>query len=180
MIPLSAGRPLSSHGLRHSSPQRRSPFRTAPNPLSSRVVLSVEDLMPPSEFPGFQRLFDDLLRFSLSRRIPFHDAEDLVGSTIESALKHFDAAKGEFRALCFAALSNLVKNYWRDRKPGIPYPDEVGLADPDWEREFAWYRSEDEKAMLEAIMEERTEEERKFLVKLRDVFEELEVRAVSE
>jgi DNA-directed RNA polymerase specialized sigma24 family protein len=136
--------------------------------------------MQPADFPGFRRLFDDLLRFGLSRRVPFHDAEDLVGSTIESSLKHFDATKGAFRPLCFTILSNLIKNYWRDRKQVAPFPDDAEPGDPDWEEGFAWFKNEAEKARLEAIMAELTTTERNFLVQLRDVFDEMEDRAVSE
>lgn len=136
--------------------------------------------MQPAEFPGFRRLFNDLLSFCLIRRVPFHDSEDLVGSTIESALQHFHPARGAFRSLCFKTLANRIKNYWRDRKPNAPIPDGVDPVDPDWEKEYAWEKRDEEKSRLEAIMAELTEDEKEFLVQLREVYDELEDRAVSE
>lgn len=136
--------------------------------------------MQPADLPGFHRLFDDLIRYGLSRHVPFHDVEDLVGSTMESALKHFDPAKGAFRSLCFTTLSNLIKNYWRDRKPNDPIGD---LDIPDLDRPDVLERKEGRdhmKKMIDRIRMELTPEEEAFLKALGEAFEELESRAVSE
>jgi DNA-directed RNA polymerase specialized sigma24 family protein len=136
--------------------------------------------MEPADLPGFRRLFEDLIGYGLSRHVPFHDVEDLVGSTIEAALKHFDTAKGTFRALCFTTLSNLIKNYWRDRKPNDPIGD---LDIPDLDRPDVLEGEEGRdhmKKMIDRIRKDLTPEEEAFLKALGEAFEELESRAVSE
>lgn len=128
----------------------------------------------------FQLLFEELIRFATSKGVPFVEAEDLAASSVEAAYKVFDPARGSFPPLCMRTMANRLKNYWRDRKPNVPIPEDELLPDPDWEERFRAGEKGEERRMLERIESKLTPGEREFLAELHAVYEELDDRAVSE
>jgi len=135
---------------------------------------------PP--FSKFRSFYDSLVRSATSRGIILADAQDLAGDAIERALSGFDPARGEFPAFCRSILSNLMKNYWRDRKKTEEYPDIEGPVDPDPPidtMELAETLRE-VRAALSDIKKSLSTEENTFLGHLQDVLDESGPRAISE
>jgi len=133
-------------------------------------------------FPKFRVFYDSLVRSASSRGILLADAQDLAGDAIERALSGFDPAKGEFPAFCRAILSNLMKNYWRDRKKTEEFPNDEGPVDPDPfidALELAESLREI-RAALSEIKKSLSPRENAFLQHLQDVLEESGPRAISE
>ena len=133
-------------------------------------------------FPKFRSFYDSLVRSATSRGILFADAQDLAGDAIERALAGFDPAQGEFPAFCRSILSNLMKNYWRDRKKTEEFPDIEGPVDPDPlidTLELAETLREI-RAALSDIKKNLSPEENAFLQHLQDVLDESGPRAISE
>jgi DNA-directed RNA polymerase specialized sigma24 family protein len=135
--------------------------------------------MSDGQIEGFKKLFDELMRYCLHRGIGFADAQDLVGASVESALKKFDPARGGFAALAQTTLTNRVKNYWRDRKPVDPLDAAGEITDPDASPEIFDEMSHDHER-LRGIMAELTIEEKEFLLVLQSVLDDVDTRAVSE
>ncbi len=131
----------------------------------------------PTDHIHLQRLHGDLLGWLLRRGIPFADAQDLAGSAVESAFKHYNPAKGPFRALCFAALKNLTKNYWRDRKVNVT-PDDNEFPGPEDDLS-ALDDAEKARQTLESIMAQLDDEEKRFLLAMGEELDEFENRVVS-
>jgi hypothetical protein len=138
--------------------------------------------MNEPSFPKFRAFYGSLVRVATSRGIVLADAEDLAGDTIERALAGFDPARGEFPTFCHTILSNLMKNYWRDRKKTEEYPDVDGPADPDPmidPLELADTLREI-RDVLSVIKKNLSPEENTFLKHLQDVLDESGPRAISE
>lgn len=127
----------------------------------------------------YRTLFLELMQYCLARGIPFAEAQDLVGASVEAALRKYDPARGAFAALAQTALVNRVKNHWRDRKQTGPLDDAGGLEDPDT-RPDAFDDNGYEQAWLRTIMAALAPEEKEFLLALHGVLEEMDTRAVSE
>jgi hypothetical protein len=138
--------------------------------------------MNEAPFSKFRSFYDSLVRSATSRGILFADAQDLAGDAIERAFSGFDPAKGEFPAFCHSVLSNLMKNYWRDRKKTEEYPDIEGPVDPDPPidpMELAETLREI-RAALSDIRKNLSPGENAFLKHLQDVLDESGPRAISE
>ncbi|MGA9118696.1 MAG: sigma factor [Bacteroidota bacterium] len=137
--------------------------------------------MNTAALPHFKQLFDSLVHYAHGKGVPFEDAEDLVASAIESAVKKFDPERGKFQALCTTAVSNLIKNFWRNRKPGDNGIDPDTLEDSQWAKLF--FEDEETKVMKRRIAQIMTKldgNERAFLEQLQLVIEEMGDPAVSE
>lgn len=135
--------------------------------------------MSDGTIEGFRRLFDELMRYCVRRGIGFTDAQDLVGSSLEAALRGYDASRGSLAALAQATLENRVKNFWRDRKTLVPIDGAADIEDPDT-RADAFAESAHDRERLRSIMAELTSEEKGFLLVLQSVLDEMDQRAVSE
>lgn len=135
--------------------------------------------MPRTDDEKFGQLFQELMRFCLVRGIPLADAEDLVGSAVEAAVRSYDPARGAFAALAQTALANRVKNHWRDRKPLDPLDAAGEIPDPDAHPDVLDAVAH-EQERLRGIMKELTEDEKAFLLVLQSVLDEMDDRAVSE
>jgi DNA-directed RNA polymerase specialized sigma24 family protein len=135
--------------------------------------------MVSQEHARFRSLFEELMGYALNRGIRFVDAQDLVAASIEAAFRSFDPARGAFAALCQTALSNRIKNYWRDRKPLDPLPEDDSIADGEGEEDF-FDESGYDAALLGKIMAQLTDKEKEFLLQMQIVLEEFDDRAVSE
>jgi DNA-directed RNA polymerase specialized sigma24 family protein len=135
--------------------------------------------MSDGQIEKFKELFDELMRYCLRRGIIMADAQDLVGASLESALKNFDPERGSFAALAQTALENRVKNHWRDRKPLDPIEGAGDVEDPDAHPDLVDELTPQQER-LRGIMAELTAEEKNFLLVLQSVLEEMDSRAVSE
>ncbi|HTY23709.1 MAG TPA: sigma-70 family RNA polymerase sigma factor [Desulfomonilaceae bacterium] len=138
--------------------------------------------MNDAPFSKFRSFYDSLVRSATSRGILFADAQDLAGDAVERALASFDPAKGEFPAFCHTILSNLMKNYWRDRKRTEEYADVDGPADPEPfidALELAESVREIRAAVSE-IKKNLSPQENTFLKHLQDVLDQSGPRAISE
>ena len=135
--------------------------------------------MSDGQIDRFKELFDELMRYCLRRGIVLADAQDLVGSSVEAALRHFDASRGSFAALAQTSLENRVKNYWRDRKPLDPLEGADGMEDPG-ARPDVRDDITHQQTQLKGIMAELSSEEKNFLLVLQSVLDEMDTRAVSE
>jgi hypothetical protein len=138
--------------------------------------------MNEAAFSKFRTFYDSLVRVATSKGIILADAQDLAGDTIERALSGFNPARGEFPVFCHTILSNLMKNYWRDRKKTEEYPDVDGPVDPDPPidpLELADTLREIQ-AALSGIKKKLSPEENTFLKHLQDVLDESGTRAISE
>jgi hypothetical protein len=138
--------------------------------------------MNDAPFSKFRSFYDSLVRSATSRGILFADAQDLAGDAIERALSGFDPAKGEFPAFCHTILSNLVKNYWRDKKKTEKYPDDEGPVDPEPFIDAIELAEtvREIRAALSAIKRKLSPGEIGFLNHLQDVLDESGERAISE
>ncbi len=138
--------------------------------------------MNDPQFPRFRSFYDSLVLSATSRGILFADAQDLAGDAIERALSGFDPAKGEFSAFCHTILSNLVKNYWRDKKKTEKYPDDEGPVDPEPFIDAIELAEtvREIRAALSAIKKKLSPGEVIFLNHLQDVLDESGERAISE
>jgi len=137
--------------------------------------------MNEAPFAKFRSFYDSLVRSATSKGIILADAQDLAGDAIERALSGFDPAKGEFPAFCRTILSNLMKNYWRDKKRTEELPEE-GPVDPDPPidpLELAETILEI-RAALSDIKKSLSPEENLFLKHLQEVLDESGSRAISE
>ncbi len=138
--------------------------------------------MNGAPFPKFRSFHDSLVRSATSRGIRFADAQDLAGDAIERALSRFDPEKGEFPAFCTTILSNLMKNYWRDKKKTEEFPNDEGPVDPEPfidALELAEAVREI-RAALSEIKKKLSPKENAFLKHLQDVLAESGPRAISE
>jgi hypothetical protein len=138
--------------------------------------------MNDAPFSKFRSFYDSLVRSATSRGILFADAQDLAGDAVERALARFDPAKGEFPAFCHTILSNLMKNYWRDRKKTEEYPNLEGPMDPEPfidALELAESVREIRGALSE-IKKKLSPKENAFLKHLQDALDESGPRAISE
>lgn len=135
--------------------------------------------MSDGQIEGFRKLFDELMRYCLRRGIIFADAQDLVGSSLEAALRGYDATRGSLAALAQATLENRVKNFWRDRKMSVPIDGAMDVEDPGT-RPDAFAENAHDQERLRRIMAELTSEEKGFLLVLQSVLDEMDARAVSE
>lgn len=138
--------------------------------------------MNDTSFPKFRSFYDLLVRTGTFRGISFADSEDLAGDAIERALSAFVPAKGEFSVFCRAIHSNLMKNYWRDRKKTEPFEDVEGPADPGGEidpLELAESLREI-RSVLSEIEKKLSDDENAFLKHLQAVLDESGSRAISE
>lgn len=138
--------------------------------------------MTSIETDKFYALWNRLHRFALKRGISYHDAEDLVSASFVSAIEKYDEAHGQFDTFCLSILCNRMKNYWRDRKHTVPdgideLPENGNSALDDLidEEETMMRKSE-----LDKHLKDLTEKERKFMIALGEVLEELGSRGVSE
>ena len=138
--------------------------------------------MNDAPFSKFRSFYDSLVRSATSRGILFADAQDLAGDAVERALASFDPAKGEFPAFCHTILSNLMKNYWRDRKKTEEYPNVEGPMDPEpFIAALELAESVREiRAALSEIKKKLSPKENAFLKHLQDVLDESGPRAISE
>jgi hypothetical protein len=138
--------------------------------------------MNDPQFPRFRSFYDSLVLSATSKGILFADAQDLAGDAIERALSGFDPAKGEFPAFCHTILSNLVKNYWRDKKKTEKYPDDEGPVDPEPFIDAIELAEtvREIRAALSAIKKKLSSGEIVFLNHLQDVLDESGERAISE
>lgn len=134
---------------------------------------------PLTDDGKFGPLFQELMRFCLVRGIPFADAQDLVGSAVEAAVRTYDPARGAFAALAQTALANRVKNHWRDRKPVDPLDAAGDIPDPGAHPDVLDAVAHDQER-LRGIMKELTADEKAFLLALQSVLDEMDTRAVSE
>jgi len=137
--------------------------------------------MNEAPFAKFRTFYDSLVRSATAKGIILADAQDLAGDAIEHALSGFDPAKGEFSAFCHTILSNLMKNYWRDKKKTEELPEE-GPVDPDPPidpLELAETIHEI-RAALADIKKSLSTEENVFLNHLQEVLDESGPRAISE
>jgi hypothetical protein len=109
----------------------------------------MEDRMEPKEQLALWR---QLMVAALRTGIPRENAEDLASEALKQALVAYDPARGPFGPLCRTTHRNLVKNYWRDRKPTVELdPEDDSLAtggDPLWE-----IADREEAEMMRAIAE---------------------------
>jgi hypothetical protein len=138
--------------------------------------------MNEAPFSKFRSFYESLVRSATSRGILVADAQDLAGDAIEHALSSFDPAKGEFPAFCHTILSNLMKNYWRDKKKTEGFTGSEGPVDPDPPidpMELAETVREIN-AALSDIKKNLSPEENAFLKHLQDVLDESGPRAISE
>jgi hypothetical protein len=138
--------------------------------------------MKDASYPKFLSFFDSLVRSATSKGVPLEIAKDLAGDAVYRALRIFDPARGEFPALCYAILANLLKNYWRDKKKTDGFLEGEEPPDPDSfidVLELAETLS-DIHAALATIMKELSPEEYTFLKHLQDVLDESGSRAISE
>jgi len=102
--------------------------------------------MPPTDDTAREAraLWNQLLVRALRRGVPYADAQDLAGQAVLKALEAFTPERGSFEALCGTIHANLVKNWWRDRKPTEPWDDgrhdRPGAADPGADAEQKEWR----------------------------------------
>jgi RNA polymerase sigma factor (sigma-70 family) len=138
--------------------------------------------MNDAPFLKFRLFYDSLVRSATSRGILFADAQDLAGEAIERALSGFDPEKGEFSTFCHSILSNLMKNYWRDKKKTEQYPNNEGPVDPEpFIDTLELAESVREiRAALSEIKKKLSPKENAFLKHLQDVLDESGPRAISE
>ncbi len=131
-----------------------------------------------SFFPAWKRLHEDALR----KRVPYHDAEDIVSETLLKATETFDQQRGDFDGFCYSILRNKIKNYWRDKKPQTTLEDgQYPNDDPSPISIMIENEAEERaKAVIAAISPLLTNDERTFLEMLGQVLAELEGRAVTE
>ena len=84
-------------------------------------------------------LWRRLLVRALRRGVPYADAQDLAGHAILNALEAFAPERGDFVPFCGTIHSNLLRNWWRDRKPTEPWEEDrhdgPGDDDPSTESE---------------------------------------------
>jgi DNA-directed RNA polymerase specialized sigma24 family protein len=70
-------------------------------------------------------LWRHLVARAAHKGIRYEDAQDLASRTFEKAIETYDPARGSFDPFCRTIHSNLMKNYWRDRKQHEPLdPDD--------------------------------------------------------
>jgi hypothetical protein len=138
--------------------------------------------MSDAPFSKFRVFYGSLVRSATFKGIMFADAQDLAGDAVERALASFDPAKGEFPAFCHTILSNLMKNYWRNKKKTEEYPDNGGPADPEpFIDALELAESVREiRAAISEIKKNLSPKENTFLKHLQDVLDESGPRAISE
>jgi hypothetical protein len=138
--------------------------------------------MNEAPFSKFRSFYDSLVRSATSRGILLADAQDIAGDAIERALSSFDPAKGEFPAFCHTILSNLMKNYWRDKKRTEEFRDSEGPLDPDPPIDPLEIAEtlRDIRGALSDLKKNLSPEENAFLKHLQDVLDESGPRAISE
>jgi len=132
-------------------------------------------------FPKFHGFFESLVRSATSKGIVLGDAQDLAGDAVERALEGFDPAKGGFAPYCHTILGNLMKNYWRDRKPSEEFDE--GNHTPAEDDIDPIELAETVASVHAALAELQTQlssEEKRFLLHLKDVLEDSGSRAISE
>ncbi|MBM3288284.1 MAG: hypothetical protein FJY88_13205 [Candidatus Eisenbacteria bacterium] len=110
-------------------------------------------------------------------------AEDLAGQTLLKAIETFDPARGAFPAFCRAIHANLVKNYWRDRKPEVGFDPEIHDT-PGGEDLLESILSGEEREMLagiaERIRDRLSPAEDAFFLTLAEILQDRATGAVSE
>ncbi len=97
-------------------------------------------------------LWRDLTMRALRRGVPYADAQDLAGQAILKALEAYAPERGGFAPFCGTIHANLLRNWWRDRKPSEPWDEQAhDLPGPD--DPHAAVADEEERAMYAQISE---------------------------
>ena len=138
--------------------------------------------MPEVAVDPLQEIWNTLVGFAITKHVTFHDAEDLVSESLVKALETFDAARGQLLPYARTILCNKIKNFWRDRKPDVPFDPEFNGHDPTTPLAII-LREEGitmDRELINQICSELDEGESTFLLKLGETIEEIGDRAVSE
>lgn len=62
---------------------------------------------------------------ALRSGVPYEDAQDLASEAVRKALAAHEPERGPFSAFCRTIHGNLLRNYWRDRKPTQEFDPET-------------------------------------------------------
>jgi DNA-directed RNA polymerase specialized sigma24 family protein len=129
------------------------------------------------------QLWKQLVARAARKGIRYEDAQELASKTFEKAIETYDPTRGPFAPLCRTIHANLVKNYWRDRKPHDPLdPDDDRHANnPDFLEDLITGEvAKMMRAIGDKILAVLEPEEQAFFLTLAEVMGVAEKAAVSE
>ncbi len=95
-------------------------------------------------------LWRSLMLRAFRRGVPRPEAEDLASQALLKALQAHVPERGDFAPFCVAIHANLLRNWWRDRKPTEPWDEQMhDLSGPD--DPHADLADQEERAMFQHI-----------------------------
>ncbi len=127
-------------------------------------------------------LWRNLMVRALRRGVPYADAQDLASQAMLKALAGHLPERGPFAPFCGTIHANLLRNWWRDRKPAEPW-DEESHDQPGPDDPQAAFADEEERVLFaqiaDRILAALDAEEAALFLALGDQCREAERAAVS-